>query len=78
MESELSDIFRVKLVTKNIVRESPGTQFMHMSVKGNACFSIRNELYFLRLLLKIYKTFLYRLPHNLSYSYFYMIKCPNC
>ena len=32
MESELSDIFRVKLVTKNIVRESPGTQFMHIRV----------------------------------------------
>ena len=33
MESELSGIFRVKLVTKNIVRGSPGTQFMHMRVK---------------------------------------------
>ena len=33
MKSELSGIFRVKLVTKNIVRESPGTQFMHMRVK---------------------------------------------
>ena len=33
MESELSGIFRVKLVTKNIVRRSPGTQFMHMRVK---------------------------------------------
>ena len=32
MESELSGIFRVKLVTKNIVRASPGTQFMHMRV----------------------------------------------
>ena len=32
MESELSGIFRVKLVTKNIVRGSPGTQFMHMRV----------------------------------------------
>ena len=35
MESELSGIFRVKLVTKNIVRGSPGTQFMHMRVKTN-------------------------------------------
>ena len=35
MESELSGIFRVKLVTKNIVRGSPGTQFMHMSVKSS-------------------------------------------
>ena len=33
VESELSGIFRVKLVTKNIVRGSPGTQFMHMRVK---------------------------------------------
>ena len=33
MESELSGIFRVKLVTKNIVRGSLGTQFMHMRVK---------------------------------------------
>ena len=32
MESELSGIFRVKLVTKNIVRGSLGTQFMHMRV----------------------------------------------
>ena len=33
MESELSGIFRVKLVTKNIERGFPGTQFMHMRVK---------------------------------------------
>ena len=33
MESELSGIFRVKLVTKNIERGSPGTQFMHIRVK---------------------------------------------
>ena len=33
MESERSGIFRVKLVTKNIVRGSPGTHFMHMRVK---------------------------------------------
>ena len=33
IESELSGIFRVKLVTKNIVRGSMGTQFMHMRVK---------------------------------------------
>ena len=32
MESELSGIFQVKLVTKNIERGSPGTQFMHMRV----------------------------------------------
>ena len=32
MESELSSIFPVKLVTKNIVRGSPGTQFMHVRV----------------------------------------------
>ena len=34
MESEFSGIFRVKLVTKNIERGSPGTQFMHMRVKS--------------------------------------------
>ena len=33
IESELSGIFPVKLVTKNIVRVSPETQFMHMRVK---------------------------------------------
>ena len=33
IESELSGIFRVKIVTKNIERGSPGTQFMHMRVK---------------------------------------------
>ena len=32
MESELSGIFRVKLVNKNIVRGSPGTQFLYMRV----------------------------------------------
>ena len=32
MESELSGIFRVKLATKIIVRGSPGTHFMDMSV----------------------------------------------
>ena len=35
MESELSGIFRVKLVTKNIVCGSPGTRFMHMKVNEN-------------------------------------------
>ena len=35
MESELSGIFRVKLVTKNIVRGFPGPQFMHMRVKDS-------------------------------------------
>ena len=35
MESELSGIFRVKLVTKNKVRGSLGTQFMHMRVYAN-------------------------------------------
>ena len=33
MESELSGIFQVKLVTKNVERGSPGSQFMHMRVK---------------------------------------------
>ena len=34
MESELSGIFRVKQVSKNTLRGSPGTQFMHMRVKN--------------------------------------------
>ena len=42
MESELSGIFQVKLVTKNIVRGSPGTQFMRMRVKD---FLYYHELY---------------------------------
>ena len=33
MESEFSGIFRLKLVVKNIVIESPGTHFMYMRVK---------------------------------------------
>ena len=32
MESELSGIFRLKLLTKSIERGSPGTEFMHMRV----------------------------------------------
>ena len=31
MESELSGIFQVELVTKNVVLGSSGTHFMHMS-----------------------------------------------
>ena len=42
MESELSGIFQVKLVTKNIDRGSPGTQFMHMRVNEEG-FSGRRE-----------------------------------
>ena len=41
MESELSGIFSVKLVTKNIVRGCPGTQFMHIRV--NALILILNS-----------------------------------
>ena len=51
MESELSGTFRVKLVTKNLVRGSPGTQFMHMRVKkfkGNNLAKVN----FLKLLTK--------------------------
>ena len=33
MEPELSGIFWVKMVAKNIVLGSPGTHFMHMRVK---------------------------------------------
>ena len=39
MESELSGIFRVKLVTKNIERGSPGNQFMHMRAKGEVSYT---------------------------------------
>ena len=33
METELSVIFKVKLVAKNVLFWSPGTHFMHMRVK---------------------------------------------
>ena len=36
MESGLSGIFRVKLASKNIVRGSPGTQFMHMRINEDS------------------------------------------
>ena len=58
MESELSGIFQVKLVTKNIARGSPGTQFMHMRV--NICFNgrflvqLKKYLGFINLSLKSY------------------------
>ena len=42
MESELSGIFQVKLVTKNIERGSLGTQFMHMRVKCTNVMEITN------------------------------------
>ena len=45
MESDLSGIFRVKLLTKNIVRGSPGTQFKHMRV--NIFLSLENPCIFL-------------------------------
>ena len=44
IESELSGIFRVKLVTKNIERGSPGTQFMHMRVKKYLMISTISRL----------------------------------
>ena len=54
MESEFSGIFRVKLVTKNIERGSPGTQFMDMRVKRellfeNFCCSIKTKILLKRL-----------------------------
>ena len=39
MESELSAIFRVKLVTKIIVRGSPGTRFMHMKFNESSAWT---------------------------------------
>ena len=43
MEFELSGIFPVKLVTKNIVCGSPGTQFMHVRVKGKEIFKFKDD-----------------------------------
>ena len=43
MESELSGIFQVKIVTKNIVRGSPATQFMHMRVNACEAFTQNKE-----------------------------------
>ena len=44
MESELSGIFRVKLVTKNIEHGSSGTQFIHMRVNAKTAWVIlRNK-----------------------------------
>ena len=40
MESELYGIFRVKLVTKNIERGFPGTQFMYMRVNRLFVYNI--------------------------------------
>ena len=55
MESELSGIFQVKLVTKNIVRGSPGTQFMHMRVKNCAPFEdCRTEINDILLIMQIF------------------------
>ena len=40
MESELSGIFKVNLVVKNMVVGSPVTQFMHMRVKASIRFTV--------------------------------------
>ena len=57
MESELSGIFRVKLVTKNIERGSSGTQFMHMRVKESWKQAMKSPcLYELNTKLRIYDT----------------------
>ena len=55
MESELSRIFRVKLVTKNIVRGSPGTQFMHMRVKMLSGSHLALPLYLQYFLINIFR-----------------------
>ena len=44
-ESELSGIFRVKLVTKNIERGSLGTQLMHMRVNGKLHFLCNEKIW---------------------------------
>ena len=43
MESERSGIFRVKLVTKNVVRGSPGTPFMLMRVNKKNRLDAQNN-----------------------------------
>ena len=40
IEPELSGIFWVKMIVKNIVLGSPGTHFMHMRVKKHICIHI--------------------------------------
>ena len=47
MESEYCGIFRVELVTKNVVLGSSGTHLMHMRVKKHKCFPV-NFATFLR------------------------------
>ena len=49
MEFELSGIFPVKLVTKNIMSGSPGTQFMHMRVKDVIDTRFDDSHYFLQM-----------------------------
>ena len=49
MESELSGIFRVKLVTKNIACGSPGTQFIHMRVKMHHSTGVLRTLLYCKL-----------------------------
>ena len=39
MESELSGIFKVRLVVKNMVLRSPGTHFMHFRVDKIMCIA---------------------------------------
>ena len=43
MEPELSGIFFIKMVSKNIVLGSPGTHFMYMSVKYNIMRFIHDD-----------------------------------
>ena len=44
MKSELSDIFRLKLVAKNIVRRSSGTHFMHIRSKTGTYYFVSHSL----------------------------------
>ena len=76
MESELSGIFRVKLVTKNIVRGFPGIQFMHMRVKRvprkNVDFHfivLVCAYFFHKKFIKLYSFFFNKVISNLNISY---------
>ena len=65
MESELSGIFWVKLVAKNIVLGSSGTHFMHMRVNK---YSANQEVALISWFLQIY------LPNYFRYHYICIIK----
>ena len=44
IESEHSGIFRVELITKNVVLGSSGTHFMHVRVKGKPTWNSLSQI----------------------------------